>query len=230
MANATTDAALPTIVSPAEWSSALDALRVREKDATRARDALNAERRRLPMLAIEKDYRLMGPEGEVGLLELFAGHRQLVIYHFMFGPGWDEGCVGCSMMVDNMGHPAHLNARGVSRVLVSRAPLPELLAYKARMGWSEPWYSSFGTDFNADFGATVGDNEIPRLSVLLRDGDRIFLTYQTGGRGLEHLGPNWSFLDLTPFGRQEPWEESPAGRPQSAPYAWWRRHDRYDTE
>lgn len=230
MAEATTDLSLPAIVSRAEWQSALDTLRVREKDATRARDALNAERRRLPMLEIGKDYRLTGPEGEVGLLDLFAGRSQLAVYHFMFGPGWGEGCVGCSMMVDNMGHLAHLHARDVSRVLVSRAPLPELLAYKERMGWTEPWYSSFGTDFNDDFGATVEAHEVPRLSVLLRDGARIFLTYQTGDRGLEYVGPNWTFLDLTPFGRQEPWEDSPAGRPQSAPYAWWRRHDRYDAE
>lgn len=230
MAIPATRTSLPPIVSGEQWQSALDTLRVREKDATRARDALNAERRRLPMIGIAKEYRFEGPEGEVGLQDLFDGRSQLIVYHFMFGPGWEEGCPGCSMMVDNMGHVSHVNARDVSRVLVSRAPLEELLPYKERMGWTEQWYSSFGSDFNQDFGATVDGNEEPRLSVFLRDGERIYLTYQTGARGLEYLGPNWAFLDLTPFGRQESWEDSPEGRPQSEPYAWWRRHDHYDTE
>jgi predicted dithiol-disulfide oxidoreductase (DUF899 family) len=146
----------------------------------------------------------------------------------MFGPDWEAGCEGCSMVVVNMGHPAHLLARDMSRVLVSRAPLQKIEAYKARMGWTAPWYSSFGSDFNYDFGVTIDADEDAGLSVFLRDGDNIYQTYFTTARGIEYLGSNWTYVDLTPFGRQESWEDSPAGWPQSPPYAWWRRHDEYD--
>jgi predicted dithiol-disulfide oxidoreductase (DUF899 family) len=224
---------LPQVVSAEEWRVAREALLAKEKDATRAGDALAAERRRLPMVRIEKDYVFDGPGGEARLIDLFEGRRQLILYHFMFGPGtpgWpDAGCPGCSLVIDNLGHPAHLHARDVSFAAVSLAPLEKIDAYRTRMGWTIPWYSSAGSDFNADFGRSTADGEIFGLSVFLCDGDDVFRTYLTDGRGVEALGNNWSFLDLTPFGRQETWEDSPEGRPQSAPYAWWRRHDEYDT-
>lgn len=219
---------LPKVVSPAEWQAAREQLLVKEKELTKARDALNAERRRLPMVKVDKDYVFQGPDGAVSLLDLFEGRRQLLLYHFMFGPDWEEGCGGCSMLVDNMGHPAHLNARGVTRVMVSRAPLEKLESFKERMGWEIPWYSSYGSDFNYDFGVTHGEDESPALSVFLRDGDDVYHTYFTTGRGAEYLGSNWTYLDLTPFGRQELWEDSPEGWPQSEPYMWWNFHDKYE--
>lgn len=227
---------LPRVVSRSEWLAARNALLIKEKAATRARDALNAERRRLPMVKIEKDYIFEGPSGKASLLDLFEGRRQLIIYHFMFEPGdpppgktepWTEGCSGCSLMVDNMGHPAHLHARDTSRVLVSRAPLAKIEPFKKRMGWTEPWFSSFGSDFNYDFGVTTDEGETFGLSVFLRDGSTVYQTYFTNGRGVEYLGSNFSYLDLTPYGRQEIWEDSPEGWPQSAPYEWWRHHDKY---
>jgi predicted dithiol-disulfide oxidoreductase (DUF899 family) len=172
-----------------------------------------------------------GPEGKASLLDLFDGRRQLLLYHFMFGPGapgWpDAGCDGCSMVVDNMTHPAHLNARDISLVLVSIAPLEKIEAYKRRMGWHLPWYSSAGSDFNVDFGVTRDGSEWFGLSVFLRDGDDIYRTYFIDRRGVEALGASWTLLDLTPFGRQEQWENSPKGWPQGPPYDWWRRHDEY---
>ena len=219
--------ALPQIVTHDAWLAAHEEFLAKEKEFMRMHDVLNAERRLLPMVKIQKQYTFEGPNGQAILLDLFEGRRQLILYHFMFGPDWDEGCSGCTMMVDNMGHPAHLHARDTSRVLVSRAPLAKLEAYKERMGWTIPWYSSFGSDFNTDFGVTIDDDETFRLSVFLRDGDDIYYTYFTNGRGVEYLGSNWSYLDLTPFGRQEIWEDSPAGWPQTPPYEWWRRHDSY---
>lgn len=223
----TTKLELPRIVSREEWLASHKNFLAKEKEFTRMHDALNAERRRLPMVKIEKEYSFEGPNGKASLLDLFEGRHQLIIYHFMFGPAWEEGCDGCSMMVDNMGHPAHLNARDTSRVLVSRAPLEKLERFKRRMGWTIPWYSSFGSDFNYDFGVTTDEGETSGLSVFLRDGADIFQTYFTTGRGVEYLGSNWSYLDLTPFGRQETWEDSPEGRPQTPPYEWWRHHDKY---
>jgi predicted dithiol-disulfide oxidoreductase (DUF899 family) len=219
--------AMPRIVSQDEWLMAHQELLAQEKEATRQQDKLNAERRRLPMVKIEKEYVFEGPDGKASLLDLFEGRRQLIIYHFMFSPDWDEGCEGCSMVTDNMGHPAHLHARDTSRVLVSRAPLAKIEPFKRRMGWIIPWYSSFGSDFNYDFGVTTDEGETFGLSVFLRDGDSIFQTYFTNGRGVEHLGSNWSYLDLTPLGRQEDWEDSPDGWPRTPPYEWWRHHDRY---
>lgn len=220
----------PRIVSEETWRAELEALRAEEKAHTRAGDALAAQRRRLPMVPIETPYRFDGPDGDVSLLDLFEGRRQLVLYHFMFDPSWEEGCVGCSMVVDNMGHLAHLHARDVSVALVSRAPLAKLRAFAARMGWSVPWVSSYGSDFGRDVGTTTDRGETFAASVFLREGERVFRTYVTDRRGVESLGPNWSYLDLTPFGRQEAWEDAPAGRPQGAPYGWWRLHDRYATE
>jgi predicted dithiol-disulfide oxidoreductase (DUF899 family) len=222
---------LPPIVTPAQWQAAHEALLAKEKAATRARDALAAERRRMPMVKVEKEYSFDGPVGKARLLDLFEGRRQLVLYHFMFAPGvdgWPEaGCPGCTFFVDQVGHLAHLRARDTSFALVSLAPIDRLLAYRERMGWDVPWYSSAGTDFNRDFGLTTDQGETFGLSVFLRDGDTIYRTYFTAGRGVEALGGPWTFLDLTPYGRQETWEDSPAGWPQSAPYVWWRRHDEY---
>ncbi|TYP71949.1 DUF899 domain-containing protein [Paenibacillus methanolicus] len=221
-------AALPEVVSHEEWLSARDELLRKEKEATRALDALAAERRRLPMVQIDKDYSLEGKNGKTSLLELFEGRRQLVVYHFMFDPSWEEGCVGCSMLVDSMGHPAHLHTRDTALVLVSRAPLERIEQFRKRMGWTIPWVSSAESDFNHDLGASTDNGEIPGFSVFLRDGDRIYRTYYTTARGTDRLNNQFNLLDLTPFGRQEEWEDSPAGWPQTKPYMWWRHHDKYE--
>ncbi len=180
------------------------------------------------MTPVESDYRFEGEDGPRTLLDLFGGRSQLIVYHFMFGPDWDAGCVGCSWVVDAMSHPAHLNARDTSLVLVSRSKLDNLVRYRRRMGWDLPWYSSLGTTFNEDMGATVDGDENHVVSVFLRDGDRIWRTYFTEDRGVEHLGSHWTYLDLTPYGRQETWEESPPGWPQDPTYASQQRHDEYD--
>jgi predicted dithiol-disulfide oxidoreductase (DUF899 family) len=227
---------LPPVVSQAEWDAALAGVRAKEKEATRARDALAAERRRLPRVRIDKEYVLDGPDGAATLLDLFEGRRQLIVYHFMFGPNQDAGCDGCSMFVDQVGHLAHFHARDTSFALVSRAPIDKIEAYRSRMGWTIPWYSWFGGDFSVDLGRSpatpsVGeyqDGEGFGLSVFFRVGDEIFRTYFTTSRGVEALGSVWTFLDLTPLGRQEEWEDSPEGYPQTKPYQWWRRHDEYE--
>jgi predicted dithiol-disulfide oxidoreductase (DUF899 family) len=226
----------PSVVSETEWKTALEALRAEEREATRARDALAAKRRRLPVVRIDKGYVFDGPEGKADLLDLFEGRKQLLLYHFMFGPNHDAGCDGCSMFVDQIGHLAHLHARNTSFALVSRAPFSEIDAYRRRMGWTIPWYSSSESDFNVDFGVgpetpqpdAYQDGESFGLSVFLRDGDSVLRTYFTTSRGVEALGSVWTFLDLTPLGRQEEWEDSPDGYPQTKPYEWWRRHDEYE--
>jgi predicted dithiol-disulfide oxidoreductase (DUF899 family) len=227
----TQTAALPNVVSTEEWQTAHDELLVKEKAHMRASDALAAERRRQPMVTIDKEYVFDGTEGKRSLLELFDGRRQLLLYHFMYAPkveGWPEaGCPGCTMFADQVGHLAHFHARDTSFVLVSRAPLERLLAYRERMGWDLPWYSSEASDFNDDFGLTKPEYETFGLSVFLRAGDDVYRTYFTSQRGVETLGSVWSFLDLTPYGRQETWEDSPEGWPQTEPYTWWRRHDEY---
>ena len=219
---------LPPVVSPNEWQAAREAVLAKEKELTRAHDALAAERRRLPRVAFDKEYVFEGPGGEVTLLDLFEGRTQLIVYHFMFHPqasGWpDAGCDGCSMVVDSVAHLAHLHARDTSFALVSEASLEKIEAYRRRMGWTVPWVSTAGSDFNADCGITTEFG----LSVFIREGDRAFRTYFTTGRGVETLGSPWSYLDLTPLGRQEDWEDSPPGYPQTPPYGWWRRHDEYD--
>ena len=221
----------PRIVSPEEWEAANETLLAKEKEATRARDALAAERRQHPMVSIHKDYLFRGPDGTATLHDLFDGRRQLILYHFMFAPGvggWPSaGCPGCSMFVDQVGHLAHFHARETSFALVSRAPLEQITPYKERMGWAIPWFSSDASDFNVDFGVSTDEGETFGLSVFLRDGDSVFRTYFTAGRGVEALGSVWTFLDLTPLGRQEEWEESPEGYPQTPPYEWWQRHDEY---
>jgi predicted dithiol-disulfide oxidoreductase (DUF899 family) len=218
---------LPREVSDDEWRRELRELRAEEKAVTRRLDALAARRRRLPMTPVDPGYRFLGEAGERTLCELFDDRRQLIVYHFMFGADDDVGCPGCSWVTDAMSHPAHLHARDVSFVLVSRAPLDKLLAYRDRMGWTFPWYSSAGTTFNDDMGATVDGHENHGVSVFLRDGDSVWRTYFTEDRGVEHLGSHWTYLDLTPYGRQETWEESPPGWPQDPTYTTTRRHDEY---
>ncbi|NUO46334.1 MAG: DUF899 domain-containing protein [Streptomyces sp.] len=226
---------LPEVVSRAEWRAARGELLGREKAATRARDALNAERRRLPMVEIEEEYLFEGGDGKATLLDLFEGRSQLVVYHFMFAPEWDAGCRSCSAFLDQIGHPAHLKARGTTFAAVSRAPYTRILPFKARMGWTVPWYSSYGGDFNRDFEVTLErDGELverPGLSCFLRERDRVFHTYSTFERGLDGLGSTTSLLDLTALGRQEEWEEpegraSALGAPAGSERV--RYHDEYD--
>ena len=218
----------PPVVSREEWLVARQELLIKEKEATRARDRLNAERRRLPMVKIEKEYFFEGPNGRASLLDLFEGRRQLIIYHFMFGSDWDEGCQVCSFLADNIGHLAHLHARDTSLVLVSRAPSAKIEPFKTRMGWSIPWVSSYGSDFNADLSATADDDgEYGGVSVFLREGEDIFHTYMTTDRGNDILHGTYNYLDLTPLGRQENWEEPP-GRSNSPAMRWVRLHDTYN--
>jgi predicted dithiol-disulfide oxidoreductase (DUF899 family) len=232
-----------TVVSKAEWLQARKALLAKEKEFTRLRDSLSAERRKLPMLRIEKDYRFDGPEGQTDLRSLFGPHSQLIVYHFMFDPSWDEGCRGCSYVMDNAeGSIVHLAARDTAFVAVSRAPLDKIEAFKKRMGWNFPWVSSFGSDFNYDFLVTLdpekGDyeynytsvpalraagkaiaekGEMPGLSVFLREGESLYHTYSTYQRGLDLFLNTYNFLDLTPLGRQEGTQKM----------AWLRHHDKY---
>jgi predicted dithiol-disulfide oxidoreductase (DUF899 family) len=215
---------LPQIVSEEEWQRSHEALLAKEKEATRERDALAAERRRQPMMELSADYEFEGPEGRVTLTDLFQRRPQLIVYHFWFPPD-GKPCGGCSMFTDQIGHLAHLNARDLSFALVSRASQAEIEKFKARMGWEIPWYTVVGEDFQKALGTT----EYFALNVFLRDGDRVFLTYTTTGRGVEALGPVWTFLDLTPLGRQEEWEDTPPGRPQTPKYEWWRLHDEYES-
>jgi predicted dithiol-disulfide oxidoreductase (DUF899 family) len=216
----------PPIVSLQEWEAARERLLVTEKEVTRARDALAAERRRMPWLAVEKDYKFEGPEGEASLLDLFAGRRQLIVYRAFFEPGvhgWpDHACHGCSMVADQVAHLAHLNARDTTLVFASRAPQPDIERLKARMGWTMPWFTM--TDaFDADFGV----DEWHGTNAFIREGDSVFRTYFLNNRGDEAMGGTWSYLDLTALGRQETWEDSPEGYPQTPPYEWWNWHDEY---
>jgi predicted dithiol-disulfide oxidoreductase (DUF899 family) len=218
---------LPPIVSASEWETARRELLVKEKELTRARDALAAQRRRMPRLAVDKDYTFDGPDGPVSLLDLFEGRSQLVIYRFFFEPGvgtWpDGGCVGCSLMADQLADVRHLHARDTTFAYISRAPQPDIERLKARFGWDAPWYT-ITDDFDKDHGV----DEWHGTNAFLRIGDEVFRTYFVNNRGDEALGSTWSYLDLTALGRQEDWEDSPEGYPQSRPYAWWRRHDEYE--
>jgi predicted dithiol-disulfide oxidoreductase (DUF899 family) len=222
---------MPPIVSRDEWKTAREELLVKEKELTRARDALAAERRRMPRMAVEKEYRFDGPDGPASLLDLFDGRRQLIVYRFFFDPdvaGWpDAGCFGCSMVADQVAHPAHLNARDTTLAFVSRAPQENIQRLQARMGWELiPWYG-LTDDFDSDFevGEWHGTNAFVR-----DDDDRIFRTYFIDNRGDEAMGGTWAYLDITALGRQEEWEDSPEGYPQTPPYRWWRRHDEYGEE
>ena len=202
----------PQIVSRGEWLAAREELLIKEKEATRARDRLNAERRRLPMVRMEKDYLFDGPNGKATLADLFEGRRQLIVYHFMFDPSWDDGCPSCTNLVNNLpSNLARLHARDTTLALVSRAPLVKLESYKARMNWTVPWYSSYGSDFNYDFDATDEGGEKPGVSVFLRHGEPILHSYSTSGRGVDILLGTYNYLDLTPLGRQEGWEDRPEG-------------------
>jgi predicted dithiol-disulfide oxidoreductase (DUF899 family) len=221
------DSALPPIVSAADWAAAYEAMLVKEKELTRARDALAAQRRRMPMTPVETDYRFVGPAGEVGLLDLFAGRRQLVVYRFFYEPGvdgWpDKACGGCSHFADHVPHLAHVNSRDTTFVLVSPARQDRIAGLKERMGWDMPWYTLVGDAFSDDFGVA----EKFGLNVFLRDdADRVFRTYFVNARGIEAFTPTFSILDITPLGRQEEWEDTPEGRPQTPPY-WFGRHDEY---
>jgi predicted dithiol-disulfide oxidoreductase (DUF899 family) len=235
---------LPKVVSLQEWLAARKALLAKEKDLTRKRDALNVERRNLPMVRIEKDYAFEGPNGKATLLDLFEGRHQLIVQHFMFDPSWDEGCPSCTAAADenSEGLREHLHTRDTTFAAVSRAPLEKIERYKAKKGWTFPWYSSHGSDFNYDFHVSIdksiapveynfrneeelkavgmdwladGSSEQPGFSVFLRVGDDVFHTYSMYARGAEWLGGSYAFLDLTALGRQEDWEE-PKGRSDSA--------------
>ena len=214
----------PKLVSAEEWEAAHQQLLVKEKALTRARDAMAAERRRMPWFAVEKNYQFEGPAGPVGLAELFEGRRQLIVYRAFLEPGvhgWpDHACIGCSMLADQVAHLSHLNARNATLVFVSRAPQADIARVKERMGWTMPWYTLTDT-FDADFGV----DEWHGTNVFFRDGERMFRTYFINSRGDEALGGTWSYLDITPLGRQELWEDSPEGYPQSPPYQWWNWHD-----
>lgn len=199
----------PEVTTEEAWQQAIDELRVQEKALTRLQDEINAKRRQLPMVPVTKDYTFKGERGNAKLLDMFAGRSQLIVYHFMFGPDEDAGCSGCSWVTDAISHPAHLHARDTSLVLVSRAPLEKLVSYRQRMDWDLPWYSSFGSDFNYDMNATNEDGENHMTSVFLRQGNEVYRTYYTDNRGVEHLGSHWTYLDLTPYGRQEAWEVTP---------------------
>ncbi|GFG48650.1 hypothetical protein CQY20_09995 [Mycolicibacterium agri] len=221
----------PPIVSAQEWDDALQELLVKEKELTRSRDAMAAMRRRMPWTPVEKPYAFDGPEGRVGLLDLFQGRRQLIAYRAFVDPGvhgWpDHGCVGCSLMADHIGNLAHLNARDTALVYVSRGSQADLARIKARMGWDIPWYTivpepdgTFDTDFGVD--------EWHGTNAFIRDGDRIYRTYFINNRGDEVFVNTFAFLDMTALGRQESWEDSPEGYPQTKPYEWWRWHDEYN--
>jgi predicted dithiol-disulfide oxidoreductase (DUF899 family) len=226
---------LPEVVSSEEWLAARNELLAKEKELTRARDRLNADRRRLPMVRLDKAYTFEGPDGTVGLLEMFDGRPQLVMHHFMFGPDWEDGCSSCSSAADGIGNLRQLHVRNTTLVAVSRAPYAKLTAYRERMGWTFPWYSSYGSDFNYDFHTTLDSTvapvvlpetgrpldepwtddqngtEMPAISAFLRVGDEVFHTYSTYGRGIEQFHYGIPYLDLTALGRQEEWEE-PRGR------------------
>jgi predicted dithiol-disulfide oxidoreductase (DUF899 family) len=217
----------PPIVSPEEWEAARQQMLVKEKAFTRSRDALAAERRRMPWVAVKKEYEFEGPQGKVRLLDLFEGRRQLIVYRAFFEPGvfgWpDHACRGCSLGADQVSHLSHLNERDTTLAYVSRAPQADIQRLKARMEWEMPWYT-ITNDFDKDFGV----DEWHGHNVFFRDNDnRIFRTYFINNRGDEAMGTIWSYLDLTPLGRQEEWEDSPEGYPQTPPYKWWNWHDEY---
>jgi predicted dithiol-disulfide oxidoreductase (DUF899 family) len=240
----------PDIVSREEWLKQRKELLKEEKEFSKQLEKINAKRRQLPMVEIKKEYIFDGIDGKESLLGLFKGRKQLIVQHFMFDPEWDEGCSGCSFQSDNIGNLAHLHARDVTLVLVSRAPLEKLGKFKKRMGWEFPWYSSYENDFNYDFHVTIDASrgsdvynyedvstmgekwknwrgEQPGNSVFIRKGDRIFHTYSAYERGCELLIGTLNYLDLTPFGRQEDWEK-PDGRGNDKPGGWWQLHDEYE--
>jgi predicted dithiol-disulfide oxidoreductase (DUF899 family) len=216
----------PPVVSREEWEAARQQLLVKEKKLTRARDALAAERRRMPWQAVDKQYEFDGPKGKASLVDLFDGRRQLIVYRAFFEPGvegWPEhGCVGCSFLADQVADLAHLNARDTTLAFVSRAPQADIERLKARMDWKIPWYT-IKDSFDKDFGV----DEWHGTNAFIRDNDKVFRTYFINARGDEQMGNTWNYLDMTALGRQEEWEDSPKGYPQTPPYNWWKWHDAY---
>ncbi len=217
------------VISEAQWENARVELLKKEKELTRQRDALAAERRRMPWMAVEKQYEFEGTKGKVSLLDLFEDRRQLILYRAFFEPGvfgWpDHACRGCSMGADQVANLTHLHARDTTLAYASRGPQADIARLKARMDWKMPWYTitdSFDTDF--------GVNEWHGTNAFIRDGDKVFRTYFINNRGDEAMGSVWSYLDLSALGRQETWEDSPEGYPQTPPYKWWNWHDNYDAE
>ncbi len=223
----------PPITTREAWNAAREKLLVREKQVTRVRDSLAAERRRMPWMAVEADYRFVGPDGSVGLAELFGGRRQLVVYRAFYGPEVttyagdgaypDRACVGCSFVADQVAHPAHLGGRDTALAFVSRAPQAEIEGLKRRMGWGHiPWYEitdGFDQDFDVD--------QWHGTNAFIREDGEIYRTYFVDGRGDEQMGSTWSYLDVTALGRQEVWEDSPEGYPQTPPYGWWNYNNAY---
>jgi len=220
----------PPIVSAQAWAAAHAEMLVKEKELTRARDALAAQRRRMPWTPVPNRYAFDGPDGRANLLDLFDGRRQLIVYRAFMDPGvegWPEhGCSGCSLMADHVGDLSHLNARDTTLVYASRGSQQDITRIKDRMGWTIPWYTiveESGVAFDADFDVA----EWHGTNAFIREGDQIFRTYFVNNRGDEAFGTTWSYLDITALGRQESWEDSPAGYPQTPPYEWWRWHDAY---
>ena len=227
------------VVSPAEWVAARKELLKKEKEFTRLRDELSRARRELPWEKVEKKYMFEGAKGKEALADLFEGRSQLMVYHFMMGPGWKEGCPSCSFIADHFdGMRVHLNARDITLVAVSRAPLAEIEAFKKRMGWGFKWVSSNGTDFNFDYQVSAQpgspkeekvlynyemqvfpSEERPGLSVFYKDAGEVFHTYSTYGRGLDILLGAYNFIDMTPKGRNEEGLKNTM--------AWVRHHDKY---
>jgi predicted dithiol-disulfide oxidoreductase (DUF899 family) len=243
LATSTTAVAHPPVASREEWLAERKKLLAHEKEVTRQGDRVAAQRRRLPMVKIDKKYVFDGPQGKRSLADLFEGRRQLIVYHFMFDPEWDKGCPGCTGYVDSLGDLSMLDDRDTTFVLVSRAPLAKLEAYKKSKGWDLPWFSSFGSDFNYDYHVTLDEGVAPveynyrnqeemekrgathpmkgeahGLSVFFRLDDDLFHTYSAYARGVEGLTNAYSLLDRTPYGRQEDWEDSPPGWPQRPTY------------
>jgi predicted dithiol-disulfide oxidoreductase (DUF899 family) len=220
---------IPTIVvSEQECNAAREALLVKEKQFTRARDALAAERRRLPMMRVEKEYSFDGPQAERSLLDLFEGRRQLIVYRFFLDPGMqiasypEDGCPGCTMFADNLPNLTHLEARDTTMVFVSAGSQQAIRAYRGRTGWDVPWYTT-----RDDFCVDHDVGQYWGVNVFLRDGDDIYRSYYASGRAAEDLTSVWGLLDITPFGRQEHWQDAPEGVPQDRTGSWVRRHDEY---
>ncbi len=223
-----------SVVSPTAWQRARAAMTAREKKHMLAGDALAAARRRMPWMKIEKRYSFERAQGQVSLLDLFEGRTQLILYHFMFGPkvdGWPEkGCVGCSMVADQICHLDPVHARDITFAMVSLAPQADIQRLRERYGWIRwPWYSTT-PQFNHDLDVSDESGNSFGLNVFYRDGTDIYRTHFVARRGIEAFGTSWSFLDVTPFGRQETWQDAPAGTPQGEPYVWWRRHGEYEAD
>lgn len=241
---ADTKISMPNVVPEAEWRVQRVKLLEEEKAHTREKDRINAARRRLPMVKVDKEYEFDTTDGKKSLRDLFEGKRQLLVYHFMFAPDWEEGCPGCTGYVDALGDLSDLPKRNSTFVVISRAPLDKLQTYKEKHGWEVNWVSAGDGDFNYDFHATLDESrapidwnyrtkeeweakgmsaerlkgEQPGISVFFNDGENIYFTYSSHARGVENATDSYALLDLTPYGRQEDFEDSPEGWPQSPTY------------